>query len=184
MKVCFIDRLLISELYVFCRIISEVNIKYRDSPKRNPPERSELLALGHSQGRGRASGPNDGAAGALLLVWGPLVLGRCPLGPGPARLGGAEGRSAVEAGPHAEGGARPCHAAAGASARWQAADGAVAQGTAPGARDGGHLQRFHPVGVAVDNRQPITCSSAICLHLFPKLMLFTLWWCVSVAVFL
>lgn len=152
-----------------------MNISYRGSTLN-------FLALGHSQGHGRTSGPDGGAARPLLLVRGPVVPGRRPLGPGPAGLGGAEGRGTVEAGPHAEGGALPRHAAAGASARWQAADGAVAQGAAPGAGDGGHIQRFHPVGVAVDTSTNHTLFSHLSAPL-PKAFAFRLWWCVSVTAF-
>lgn len=136
-----------------------------------------FLPVFSPQGCCRADRPGGGAAGSLLLIWGPVVPGRGPMGPGSARLGGAEGLGTMATGLHAESHARPCHTAPDAGPQWQDADGAVSQSPAPGAGDGGHLQRFHPVGVPFScpsthmsanhiTLMCIFCPVSICHHLF------------------
>lgn len=71
------------------------------------------------------------------------------MGPGTAGLGGAERGHVVETGLHAEGRPRPGHADPDSGPQRQDADRTVSQSPAPGAGDGGHLQRFHPVSVLI-----------------------------------
>lgn len=97
------------------------------------------------QGRRGAGGLGRRPPGPLLGLGGPVVSGGGSVGPGSAGLGGAAGLHAVETRPHAESRPRASHAAPDAGPQQQDSDGAVAESSAPGAGDGGHLQRVHPV---------------------------------------
>lgn len=101
------------------------------------------------QGRGGADRPGSSAAGSLHHIWGTVVAGCSPMGPGTAGLGGAEGAHVVETGLHAESRPHSGRAAPESGPQRQDADRTVSQSPAAGAGDGGHLQRIHPVSVLI-----------------------------------
>lgn len=116
------------------------------------------------QGHGGADRLGSSAAGSLRHIWGPVVTGCSTVGPGPAGLGGPERGHAVETGLHAESRPRPGHAAPEFGPQRQDADGTVPQSPAPGAGDGGHLQRFHPVSELMFTHVHLTQSRNANVH--------------------